>query len=285
MEVPEGFTLTNEFSGFVNNKTGATVIVAMLPPANDNIKNIFNNEQKFKSTMAEQNYDVKQHMYRKTRDGFLLTIYQGKQTSQNGVFDKWATIIFSSNAAYVVTVQAPEKADFSNDEAMKIYSSLSLSGDNDETEQLRALPFTFSIQPPFGFVGSIMNRSAMLTINSGDEDADFPDIIITKGFELVGNKPLEQLVDNYLQSIKGTIDGIKRLNTSPINFAGHPGLRLQAEGTMKGNSVDLVIYVAVGNDGHAIFMHVSGKKGMLANYSKEIEKTAESIKLRNDVAE
>lgn len=283
LEVPEGFVLTGEFSGFVNDKTGATIVVATLPPANDNLKKIFNNEKKFKTMMSAQRFDITRQTYRKSRDGLLLTIYQGKQMSANGAFDKWATMVFATNAAYVVTIQAPEKAAFSNETALKIYDSLSLSNHNDETDQLSALPFTFGVQPPFVFVGSIMNQSAMLTIPSySEDDVDRPDIVVTKGLEVTEGVPLTKVVDTYLQSIEGTVNNIEGRQISPTKFAGHPGLRLQATALMKGNPVDLVIYAAIGDDGHPIFMHATGEKGFLAAYTTEIEKTAESIKLRND---
>lgn len=283
ISVPEGFTLTTDFSGFVDDKTGATILVATLPPADDKIKDVFNDEKKFKPTMAAQRYIISRQSHRKTRDGFAVTVYQGKQTAANNVFDKWSSMLFASNAAYVITVQAPEKAAFSNDEAMKIFDSLSLSRQNDEGDQLRALPFTFGAQPPFEFVGSIMNSSVMLTIPSyAEDDVERPDIIVTKGLEVTNGEPLDKVVDTYLQSIKGTVNNIADRKTQKTKFAGHPGLRLQATALMKGDPVDLVIYAAVGNDGRPIFMHATGEKGTLAAYSNEIEKTAESIKLRND---
>ena len=283
VEVPEGFALTNQFSGFIDKKTGAAVLVATLPPANDNLKSIFNDEKKFKAAMAAQSYTISQQTFRKSRDGFLLTVYRGKQTSANGVFDKWATMIFASNAAYIVTVQAPENVAFPDDTAMKIYSSISLSNHNNESDQLAALPFTFAIQPPFEFVGSIMNRSAMLTIPSySDDDVDRPDIVVTKGLEISEGAPLDKVVDNYIQSIKGTVNNIANREISPTTFAGHSGLRFQATALMKGTPVDLVIYAAICDDGHPIFMHATGQKGTLAAYTTAIEKTADSIKLRDE---
>lgn len=283
VEVPEGFALTNQFSGFIDKKTGAAILVSTLPPANDNLKSIFNDEKKFKSAMAGQNFNISRQIFKKSRDGFLLTIYRGKQTSANGAFDKWATMVFASNAAYVVTVQAPENVALSDDTAMKIFSSISLANHNDPSEQLGALPFTFGIQPPFEFVGSIMNRSAMLTIPSyGDDDVDRPDIVVTKGLEISEGEPLDKVVDNYIQSIKGTVNNVENREISPISFAGHAGLRFQATALMKGTPVDLVIYAAIGNDGHPIFMHATGQKGTLAAYTTAIKKTAESIKLRDE---
>lgn len=283
VEVPDGFALTNQFSGFIDKKTGATIVVSTLTPANDNLKSIFNDEKKFKSAMAGQNFNISQQIFKKSRDGFLLTIYRGKQTLANGSFDKWATMVFASNAAYVVTVQAPENVALSDDTVVKIFSSISLANDNDPSEQLGALPFTFGIQPPFEFVGSIMNRSAMLTIPSyGDDDVDRPDIVVTKGFEISEGESLDKVVDNYIQSIKGTVNNVANREISPTRFAGHSGLRFQATAVMKGTPVDLVIYAAIGNDGHPIFMHVTGQKGKLAAYTTAIKKTAESIKLRDE---
>lgn len=283
INVPDGFNLTTDFSGFIDSKTGATIVVATMPPASNNMKDIFNDEKKIKPTMAAQRYIISGQSHRKTRDGYDVTVYQGKQTAANDVFDKWSSMLFVSNAAYVVTLQAPEKAAFSNDEAMKIFDSLSLARQNDESDQLGALPFTFGVQPPFEFVGSIMNSSAMLTIPSyANDDVERPDIIVTKGLEVTNGEPLDKVVDTYLQSIKGTVNNVEDRKTQKTKFAGHPGLRLQATALMKGDPVDLVIYAAVGNDGRPIFMHATGEKGILAAYSNEIEKTAESIELRND---
>lgn len=283
ISVPDGFSLTTDFSGFVDDKTGATILVATMPPASKNMKDIFNDEKKFKPTMAAQRYIISSQSHRKTRDGVDVTVYQGKQAAANNVFDKWSSMLFAPNAAYVVTLQAPEKVAFSNDEAMRIFDSLSLARQNDEEDQLGALPFTFGAQPPFEFVGSIMNSSAMLTIPSyTNDDVERPDIIVTKGLEVTNGQPLDKVVDTYLQSINQTVNNVEDRKTQNTKFAGHPGLRFQATALMKGDPVDLVIYAAVGNDGHPIFMHATGEKGTLAAYSNEIEKMAESIKLRND---
>lgn len=283
MSVPDNFTLTTDFSGFIDTKTGAAIVVATMPPASDRMKQIFSDESKFKPAMAAQHYVVVSQSEKKSRDGYSLKIYQGKQTAANSIFDKWSSMLFASNASYVITVQAPEDVKFSNNDAMAIFESVSLARHNDEFDQLSALPFTFGAQPPFEFVGSIMNSSAMLTIPAyTKEDNERPDIIVTKGLENTKGAPLDKVVDNYLQSIKGTVDNVEDRKTSTTKFAGHPGLKLQATALMKGDPVDLVIYAAIGNDGHPIFMHATGEKGTLAAYNTEIEKTAESVKLRND---
>ena len=283
ISVPDSFTLTTDFSGFVDKNTGASILVATMPPASNRMKELFNDQSKFTAAMGAQHYDIATQLKTKSRDGYDLIVYKGKQAAANDVFDKWSSMLFASNASYVITVQAPETEEFSADDAMKIFNSVSLASHNDETDQLNALPFTFGAQPPFEFVGSIMNSSAMLTIPAyTKEDVERPDIIVTKGLETAPNAPLDKVVDTYLQSIQNTVNNVEHRKTSTTKFAGHSGLRLQATALMKGDPVDLVIYAAVGNDGHPIFMHATGEKGTLAAYSDEIEKTAESIKLRND---
>ena len=283
ISVPDSFTLTTDFSGFIDNKSGASILVATMPPASDSVKKLFNDEKTFISAMDNHHYSITSRSRTKSRDGNALLVYQGKQTAANGVFDKWSSMLFAQNASYVITVQAPETEHFALDDAMKIFASVSLARHNDEGDQLSALPFTFGVEPPFEFVGSIMNSSAMLTIPAYTKDsAESPDIVVTKGLETAQGAPLDKVVDNYLNSIKGTVNNVADRKTSHTKFAGHPGLRLQATAEMKGDPVDLVIYAAVGNDGHPIFMHATGEKGTLAAYNDEIEKTADSIQLRND---
>ena len=124
ISVPDSFTLTTDFSGFIDNKTGAAIVVATMPPASDSMKQIFSDESKFKPAMAAQHYDIVSQSDKKSRDGYALKIYQGKQTAANGIFDKWSSMLFAPNASYIITVQAPEKAKFSNNDAMAIFGKL-----------------------------------------------------------------------------------------------------------------------------------------------------------------
>lgn len=286
ISVPDNFELTNQFSGFVDKKTDATILVATMPPASTEMQSVFNDEGKFKREMVKQQYDIARQSYTKTRDGFLLTIYQGKQTSGHSVYDKWSTMIFAPNATYVVTIQAPEKISLSDSTAMAIFKSLSVTDNNQPSDQLNALPFTFTPQPPFVFVGSIMNSSAMLTIPTyGEEEIEQPDIILSKGLEILKGQPLDKVVDTYLKSLDGIVDQIKRRETTTTKFAGHDGLRFQAIARMKGKPVDLVIYAAIANDGRPIFMHATTKEGSFETYSVQIEKIAKSVSLRTDAAQ
>ncbi|MHC5306195.1 hypothetical protein [Bartonella sp. LJL80] len=283
VSAPDGFELTNAFSGFVNQTTGATILIATLPPANPGMQEIFTDDKKFSAEMALQHYAISGQSHAKTRDGYLLTIYQGKQTSGTDIFDKWSTMVFAPDAAYVVTIQAPEKAQLSNDEAMKILRSLSLSQNNLPSDQLDALPFTFNVEPPFQFVGSIMNSSAMLTVpDYNRDDVKRPDIILTKGLEIVRDEPLEKIVDTYLLSLKGTVDNVENRQLVATKFAGHSAVRMEATARMKGEAVDLIIYAALDDAGRPIFLHATGLKGALAGYKPQIEKIAASVTLRNN---
>lgn len=283
VSAPEGFQLTDQFSGFIDSKTGATILVATMPPASSEMQSLFNDEKRFKAQMVSQHYIINRQTFSKTRDGFLLAIYQGKQEAASVVYDKWSTMIFASNATYVVTIQAPEKISFPDTTAMSIFNSLSVSNDNQPDDQLRALPFTFAVQLPFEFVGSIMNSSAMLTIPALEkDDAGRPDIILSKGLENVKGQSLDNVVETYLKSLDGTVNNIENRQITPVKFAGHDGLRLQATARMKDKPVDLIIYAAIGNDGRPMFLHATGEKGKLAAYNTQIEQTANSVALRNE---
>ncbi|EJF91070.1 hypothetical protein [Bartonella tamiae] len=280
--VPDGFELTKKFSGFINKANNASIMIVTLPPANIQMQDIFKDEKTFSAEMALQNYTIEKQTQIKSRDGYPLTIYQGKQSLGEVSFDKWATMIFAQNATYVATIQAPEEARFQEKEAMGVFQSFSLANDTTAEDQLAALPFTFDAVFPFQFVGTLMNQSAMLVIPQlSAEDKKRPDIILSQATEVLKAAPLDQVIDFYLNSLKGTLDDITNKKFTSVKFAKRPAMRLDAHAVMKGDNVDIIIYATLDDNGHPLFLHATGIKDSLVPYENNIEAIAKSVALRD----
>jgi len=87
---PQGFRLARNFTGFVNDKTGAGILVAIFPADMAHaVENTYNNHEKFTQIMLNYQFNIEKYLNEKTETGEAITIYAGTQRDERTVYDKW----------------------------------------------------------------------------------------------------------------------------------------------------------------------------------------------------
>ena len=88
MEAPDGFHLSKNFTGFSNEKTGASIMVLNLPEANKNMRELYGDREKIVKVMKEQNYYITDDFDTQAGDAGHAHVYFGTQTANNLDYNK-----------------------------------------------------------------------------------------------------------------------------------------------------------------------------------------------------
>jgi len=280
---PPGFRLAQDFTGFVNDKTKASIFVVIFPEETANaIENIYNNRKEFMKIMRDYKFIIENHLNEKIETGEAITIYFGTQSDNETVYDKWATVI-SHNGIYMVTLQSPKQANLAPQTAIAFFRSIKLGAWNSLEVQASALPFIFKAIPPFTVRATLMGSAITLQADEKKgQNTDPVSIYIIRDTQISSSDSVQPVQKLYLASIRQAFELKKITEEKKIPFAGKEGKLLVGTGfDAKGKSESIILYSAIDDTGRAIHLQATGTENALSSLKETIGKIAASIRLKS----
>jgi len=275
---PDGFELTNKFSGFINKTTQGSILVISFPgKLNNKAMEIYQNAGQFKKAMLAENFIIQDEKLLKTTEGQDLTLYHGIQKADNAQFEKWVTMIISQDGAYIVTLQTPENAPIPDKVSDSVFKSIKISQTTSLKEQLDVLPFSFKSLAPFIPLNTLAGNSVLLSTFDSQHSDDRPSIVISESIEVLPVSSSDQAMRLYLASIANSFSLTHVNSNESVMFAGYKGVKLSGNARYGGKDVEMIIYASLTKTGKAIFFHVTAPKGTLKSYQATISEIAQSV--------
>lgn len=280
---PQDFHLAQDFTGFVNDKTKAAILVATFPAgAGNTVEEIYSNRKKFTEIMRHYHFIIENSLNEKTVAGEAITIYSGTQSDGATVYDKWATLV-SQNGIYMITLQSPKEANLSQETALALFRSIKIGAWNSLEMQVAALPFTFTAVPPFTVQATLMGAAVKLQAN-GKRISDVPpaSVYIIRDTQIRSSDSVQLAQKLYITSIRQAFELKEITEEKQILFAGKTGNLLVGTGlNSEGKNEGIILYTTVDDTNKAIYLQATGEKEVLFSLKEEIRKIAESTRLKS----
>jgi len=280
---PQDLHLAQDFTGFINDKTKAAILVATFPAgAGNTVEDIYSNRKKFTEIMRKYHFIIENSLNEKTATGEAITIYSGTQSDGATVYDKWATLV-SQNGIYMITLQSPKEANLSSDAAIALFRSIKIGAWNSLEMQVSALPFTFTAVPPFTVQATLMGSAVRLQANRQiTSDTPRASVYIIRDTQIQSSDNVQLAQKLYIASIRQAFELKKITEEKQISFAGKTGNLLIGTGlNSEGKNEGIILYTTVDDTNKAIYLQATGEKEALFSLKEEIGKIAESIRLKS----
>lgn len=280
---PQDFHLAQDFTGFINDKTKAVILVATFSAgAGNTVEAIYSNRKKFTEIMCKYHFIIENSLNEKTATGEAITIYSGTQGDGATVYDKWATLV-SQNGIYMITLQSPKKANLSLEDAIALFRSIKIGAWNSLEMQVSALPFTFTVVPPFTVQATLMGSAVKLRANRKmTSDAPQTSVYIIRDTQIHSSDSVQLAQKLYIASIRQAFELKEITEEKQISFAGKTGDLLIGTGlNSEGKNEGIILYTTVDDTNKAIYLQATGEKETLFSLKEEIGKIAESTRLKS----
>ncbi|UXN03892.1 hypothetical protein [Bartonella sp. HY406] len=280
MQPPQGFKPSAEFTGFLNQDTNASIVVAVFPDdVAPQIGSLFTNRENFTKQMAALGFEVQgvSELQRINSDVPLM-VYKGIQTDQGKKYDKWATLI-AHGGLYMVTIQAPQDNPLSEEEVDAAFQSIDFTANFTLADQILHLPFSFVSEAPFEPKATILGNGVSLEMKDATGKTGDATIFILRDSQAldINNAILAQNL--YLASIIKVFKLQETTIERDEQFLQRNGRLLIGSGvSADGAEQDIILYSAIDNDQHPIYLQALAPKGELAAYQAIIQNIAASVK-------
>lgn len=219
---PEGMTESGTFSGFEDRETGASLLMADMPPeAYAQIELGFTD-----AALASKGIAVESRGPFPIAGGKGLLVI-GTQAAGHVKVRKWVLLAGNDYATALLTLQVPEeKAAAFSDAAVR--AALATLAFRPLDEMVAALPFTLSNLAGFKVMRTLGGISALLV------DAEAPEDAKDKAFALVAmgaGAPRDEERRQFALRALSVIAGVKELRierAEPLRITGLPGYEVMA---------------------------------------------------------
>ncbi|QIO88522.1 hypothetical protein G9274_002207 [Stenotrophomonas rhizophila] len=224
---PSGFSPASTFTGFMSEDGRASILVAELPAhASEAVATLFVDEQTARRQFATRGVRVK-HLESLDVEGRAVPVAIGTQNAHGQTFNKWIAL-FPGSPTVMITVQAPTNHAMKHKSAMMTLTSVKVSPPASLEEQLAALPFTVTPEPPFRIVDTLAGASAILTAGELDTDPEGrqPLLIVASQLSLpFGSDDLADVSDQLIAGTREMQHGTV-VSRHDVMFAGIAGHRV-----------------------------------------------------------
>lgn len=239
LKPPTGFELSKTFSGFVDAKSGSSILLIQLPAeAFAEVKAGMTPEG-----LASQNIEITSSDPIKIA-GFDGLIVRGVQTSGEAKINKWILLLETPEAAFLLTAQDLTGDSLDDATVMATFESIQVRKTPPVEVQVESLPFTLGDLAGFRVVRTIAGSGVLLTKGPKDvvTDGSQPVVIIQRPIE----RPFPtsvfpaDLAEQLLRSVQ-TLNITKVGDTVERTVAGSDGFETIAEATDKVLDASVVV--------------------------------------------
>ncbi len=227
LEPPVGFSLSEQFSGFVNLDNFSSIVITELPlEGYSEIATIFSSTQTAIEAFASQGILVKE-VSTVIVGNMQVPFVTGVQNVNDVSVDKYIALL-RGDKTILLTFNVTD--DRLGEEAViKAIESIEISATPSVEEQISQLPFTFKVAPPFQVLQTISGSGVALTPNGeSDSSGKKPVIVIASSIgSVVNTTDLATFAERLLLNTEGFTNAIIS-DRKPINFAGGNGYLIEA---------------------------------------------------------
>ncbi|MEZ5017816.1 MAG: hypothetical protein R2800_12235 [Flavipsychrobacter sp.] len=264
---PSGFQLVNNFSGFFNQKTGASIMVNKMPTAPyRTVANGFTKE-----ALASEGMTLisKERVHFNNAEATFAKI---KQSANNTTYHKLMLLFSISNGVIMINGIYPEGSE--NEQKIKeaIFSTIYNEKQNDDP--LDAVPFKIDISGTDLKYTEYMSGSLLYSVE-GKMPTTSPALIVGSSFAKVSTNKREYSIKRLKKLPRGESNVIKSINE--IKIDGISGYEIEANGISKDGEENLVYLVLLYNsDNYYILLGTANEA--FENNLKQFKKAVKTFK-------
>lgn len=272
MNSPEGFTLSESFSGFESLDTSSSILIAELPKeAYPQLKTLFSNLKIAKQGFAAKGVNISKLQTVEVGDT-TIPLLSGVQEVQGIVVNKYVALVYGDSTA-LVTYNILNEEEFSSNNVVESLSSIVIGAEVKASEKAKSLLFKFKEVPPFQLADVMAGSSAILTtFDRVDPTGERPIVVIGNSLSSSSINDIELFSEQLLRSVSG-FKSSTVINSSPVKFAGLDGYKVLATYDDK----TIIQYVGIKSDGQYIRLISTGSSKAVNELKGAIESIAESI--------
>lgn len=279
MEVPDGFVLARDFSGFQNMKTGASIAVTVFADeTHPQLAAVISSVSAANEAFANEGIVLTEGEALPMTAGGVMLVLHGTQKVGSLTLDKWMALAGPGPTALFTF----NLAEDTKPEAAAVRASLASVQFGEPPsieEQLAALPYTMQASEPFR-ITAVMGGAAvaMATIDGPDATGKLPLVVV--GWQIGGQQASSAaaIAEPLLRSTIGLADAVVE-TTLPVRLAGAVGVKLGGTFDRNGTAMAFVQYVAVLN-GQSVRVLATMKADEAATLLPVIDTIARSVTRR-----
>jgi hypothetical protein len=246
MEVPEGFVPAPNFSGFTNPETRSNIVFAHFEQSvYARLAAAFVSVEEANAVFSAQGTVYTEMSLLPTDDGGVLTVLRGVQDLGDVTVEKW-TALSGPDDATAVTLGLHGGSDPDADAVRAALQSLTFGGPVSIEEQMAALPFAISTQPPFVVQQTLSGIAAWLFTVEEEDPAGLRPVIML-GWDVSTDEPVAHAAEIAEPLLHDTI-GLEIAviqEWEPASFAGLEGIRLAGSYQRDGVAMHFAQYLSV----------------------------------------
>jgi len=271
MNSPEGFTLSDSFTGFESLDTSSSILIAELPKeAFPQLKMLFSNLKIARQGFAARGVHISK-LQTVEVGTTTIPLLSGVQEVQGIVINKYVALLHGDSTV-LVTYNILNDKEFSSNNVVESLGSIVIGSEIKVSDKAKSLSFKFKEVPPFKLADIMAGSSAILTTFDGvDPTGDRPIVVIGNSLSSSSTDDIELFSEQLLRSVSG-FKTSKIINSSPVKFAGLDGYKMLATYTDK----TIIQYVGIKNDGQYIRLLSTGSSQEIKESEGAIELIAES---------
>jgi len=275
MEAPSGFSLSEDFSGFMDPETSSSIVVVELPPeAYAEVSTIFGSEQTAAEALSAQGIEV-DSIKSITINGQATNLVIGEQMA-NGISVGKYIVILSGEKTVMVTVNVVDENKLPETEIIAALESIALSAPASLDEQLAQLNFSVDASAPFKPLQVVAGASLVMSVDDlHDPSREKPVIAVARSLQSIDSSDIQALSESILMQTPNfeaadVGDGIE------VETSAGQAYRVEAQS----NNLLAIQYLWELPDGTYIRMIAQGAREQLEPLQESVTRTAASLKLR-----
>lgn len=240
LELPDGYTAAEKFSGFVNRPQGASILINEFPA----VAYAQITEGATDEALAGRGIIVEERRDLEVPAGPAVLII-GSQQAAGITFRKWILIVGAPDVTAMLTVQIPEGAAPEQTSAIEAaLATVQVRAELSLDDQLAQLPFRLGVVEPMRIVRVAAGSSVILTRGPKDvvQAAGQPVLIVVSALNPpAADADIETLARATFDTIAGHDD--KQIETAaPAQVAGGDGFEILGSGKHDGSGQPVALF-------------------------------------------
>lgn len=277
LEPPAGFSLSEEFSGFVNLDDFSSIVITEFPlEGYSEIATIFSSTEAATKSFASQGIVVKE-VSTVTVGDMQVPLLKGVQNVNNISVDKYIALLRGDKTILLV-FNVTDRDRLGETDVITAIESVEIASTPSVEEQIAQLPFTFEVAAPFQVLQTLAGSGVAITPNGEpDPSGKGPLIIIASSIgSVVETTDLAVFAEQLLRETRGfTTARITEQN--PIDFAGGSGYFIKA--TVSKDSI--FQYLRIPANRSYVRLIVSGEPKEVERLMPAIQAIVDSVQVKD----
>lgn len=228
LEPPAGFSLSEQFSGFVNPDTLSSIVITELPlEGYSEIAATFSSVETAAERFASQGIVVAE-VSTIAVGGMEVPLLKGVQTISNVSVNKYI-VLLRGDTTILLVFNVTDRDRFGEAAVIAAVESVEVAATPSLEEQVALLPFTFEVTAPFQILQTIGGSGVAITPNGEPDPSGKDPLIIIAGSTSSAPETteLDIFAERLLRGTRGFAEA-SITNQAPVDFAGGNGYFIEA---------------------------------------------------------